>query len=373
LEKKINKKKICFVQPRAYYLFNQETDAGKDKVGGAQTQTFYLSTGLAKKNNFDVHFLVADFGQEDFEIRNKVKIWKSFNFNNNIFKKSFDLFRTLKTINADIYIFRSADLGVAIASFYTKFVLQKKLFYMLASDVETSYKQSRQMSGILRALSMSFVYKFADTISVQSETQYNLFLKHRNKKPSAIIRNIIHLPKQNETINKNYILWIGRLEKIKNPELFIELAKKYPDKKFVMIAPIIRDAVNYGKKIKANILNEKNIIHNDFVAPNNIKNYYEQSVMYVITSHQEGFSNTMAEAMANRCPVLSFNVNPDEIFTKHKAGSFANGSKEKFFNQFEELLINKDLSMKFRKNALKYIKKNHDKDTIINTFIQLLK
>ncbi len=373
MEKKINKKKICFVQPRAYYLFNQETDAGKDKVGGAQTQTYFFSTGLAERNNYDVHFLVADFGQKDFEIRNNVKIWKSFKFNNNTLKKSIDLFHTLNKINADIYIFRSADLGVAITSFYTKFILKKKLFYMLASDVETSFKQSRQMSGLLSALSMSFVYKFADIISVQSGTQYNLFIKHHKRKPTAIIKNIIHQQKQNETINKSYILWVGRLEKIKNPELFIELAKKYPAEKFVMIAPIVLDDKDYGENIKNSALKIENLEYINYVRPSEIYKFYQRAKLYIVTSHFEGFSNTMAEAMANACPVLSFNVNPDKIFTQYQTGYCAMGSKQLFFRQFEELLNNKNISGKFRKNAIEYIKKNHDKEAIINTFIKLLR
>jgi hypothetical protein len=77
-------KKVCFVIPRAYYLFNPHAKNAEDKAGGAQKQTFLLSTELAKDPDFDVHFALADFGQADFEIIKQVKLHKSFSF----FKKS---------------------------------------------------------------------------------------------------------------------------------------------------------------------------------------------------------------------------------------------------------------------------------------------
>lgn len=372
MEKEINKIKVCFVQPRAYYLFNQETNAGKDKVGGAQTQMYYLSTALVDNSNFDVHFLVADFGQAGFEIRKKVKLHNAFNFDHHLLKKTLDLLHTLKTINADIYIFRSADTGVAIAVFYTKYFLAKKIFYMLASDVETNFKQSKQVSGIISALSMSFVYKFADILSVQTSTQYNLFVKNRKRRPDTIIKNIIYLPKQDKNIKKSFTLWVGRLDKIKNPELFIELAKRFPKEKFMMIAPIIRDNMDYGHKIKKIVKQINNIKYIDFVEPDDLNMYYEQAKIYVLTSYTEGFSNTMAGAMANGCPVLSFNVNPDDIFTLHQAGFYSKGEKKLFFKYFKLLINNKDARKQVSENAYVYLKKYHNKQEIIKNFIKLL-
>ena len=95
----LSMKKVCFVIPRSYYLFNPNAENAKNKVGGAQKQAYLLSTELAKNINFDVHFILADFAQPDFERIENVSLWKSFNFNDNILKRTRKLIKTLKKVN----------------------------------------------------------------------------------------------------------------------------------------------------------------------------------------------------------------------------------------------------------------------------------
>jgi glycosyltransferase involved in cell wall biosynthesis len=369
LAKKI--KRICFVQPRAYYLFNPKADNFADKIGGAQKQSYLYSIELAKHKAFDVHFVTADFGQQALEKYKNVSVWKSFNFDDNILKKSVNLLNTLKKINADIYYFRSADIGVALAAFFIKAILNKKIFYSLAHDSETNFYKLMKKSGVLTALTMPYIYKYADILSVQSKTQLNLLLKYRKRKADAVLKNIILHEKQ-VNVEKKTILWVGRLDPIKKPELFIELAKKYPHEQFIMIAPAVRDYQNYGNKIKNNTSTINNIEYIKYVNSKDIINYYQKAKIYILSSDIEGFSNTMAEAMANMIPILSYKVNPDNIFNRYKIGYCAEGNKDKFFEQFESLLNNHSLSEKLGYNGRIYLEKNHNKEKTVNEFIKLL-
>ena len=368
-------KKICFVIPRAYYLFNPKIKGAEDKVGGAQKQAFLLSTSLAQDKNFDVHFLVADFGQAKLEIIQGVNLHKSFHFSENIFKKTKKLLKTLKKINADIYIFRSADIGVAFTIFYIKSFLKKRVLYMIASDVETTRKQQKKHSGKTSALAMQYVYNKADIVTAQTKQQAKLFEQDRKREINAIIKNIF-LFKENQTINhakKNTVLWVGRLSKIKNPHTFIHLAKKFPKEQFVMIAPIVRDFIEYGEKIQEEAKKTKNIELINYVKPIEINNYYKKAKIYVITSELEGFSNTMAEAMMAKCSILSYNVNPDNILNNYECGFCANKNIKKFNSHFEKLNANNNLREKFGQNGANYIKENHQESNIISKFKILLK
>ncbi|NOZ35167.1 MAG: glycosyltransferase family 4 protein [Chlorobi bacterium] len=367
-------KKICFVIPRAYYLFNPDIQDAKDKVGGAQKQSFLLSTSLADDNSFDVHFIVADFGQLEFEEIKNVKLHKSFNFSANIFKRIIKLLKTLKKINADIYIFRSADIGVAFAVLYIKMFLHKKILYMLAADAEATKKRQKHHNGYLTSLAMQIVYKKADIITAQTQQQSDIFERNRNRKPNAKIKNIYNVENNKQIISdeKNTILWVGRLAKIKNPKLFIKLAERYPNERFVMIAPVVRDHIEYGNTIqeKAKKINNLKLIN--FVNPENINEYYGKAKIYVLTSYLEGFSNTMAEAMIAECPILSYNVNPDNILNDYKCGFCTDKNIDKFYVDFEKLNSDFELRKQFGKNGLKYIRDNHQKEQIIKKFISLL-
>ena len=244
---------------------------------------------------------------------------------------------------------------------------------MLAGDAEYSFKSLKQKSGIFTAVLMPFVYKKADIISAQSETQAGLLKKYRKISVDLVLKNIVSLPENLNKSEKELILWVGRLDKIKNPELFIELAQKFPDEQFVMIAPVVRDFVKYGNELKNTAKQIKNLQYIDFVIPDKINEYYKRAKIYVMTSFSEGFSNTMAEAMANAVPVLSFKVNPDNIFERYKVGYFANGNKNEFFKLFENLANNNLLSEKLGYNGRIYIEKNHNKNSIIENLFNVLK
>ena len=367
-------KKICFVIPRTYYLFYPETSGTKVIPGGAQMQVYYLSTATAEDENFEVHFLLADLGQPDFEIQQHVKLHKSYKFSDHLFKRIRKLFKTLKNINADTYIFRSADAGVALAFFYVKKILRKKVLYMLASDVETSKLKQKKYSGFLTAFMMQYVYNQADIISSQTVQQAKLFEKNRNRKPDIVLKNIFPERESSDIKfeEKQTILWVGRLTKVKNPELFLNLAEKYPVNKFVMIAPLSVKNKNYGKKILEQAKQIKNIQIINFVSPSDIFAFYKNAKIYVSTSELEGFSNTMAEAMQAECALLSYNVNPDNILNKYEFGFCAEKNIDKFYAYFENLLENSELRKELGKNGKNHIAEYHQEKEIINVFKNLM-
>ena len=367
-------KKNCFVIPRTYYLFYPETSGTNVIPGGAQMQVFYLSTAIAEDKNFNVHFLLADFGQTDFEIRQNVKLHKSFKLSENIFKRIRKLFKTLRKINADIYIFRSADAGVALTVFFVKKILKKRVLYMLASDVEMSKSLQKKYSGFFTAFMMQYVYKHADILTSQTLQQAELLKKHRNRKPDAVIKNIFP-EKSNSNIDfkdKQTILWVGRLTEVKKPELFLKLAGKYSDQKFVMIAPSGVNKKEYGNLIYEKGKHIKNLQIINYVKPSEIFDFYKKAKIYVITSEFEGFPNTMAEAMQAECAVLTYAVNPDNILNEYNFGFCAGKNIDKFYRDFEKLLENSELRKEFGINGKKYIAEHHKKSRVVNDFKNIL-
>jgi len=352
--------KICFVIPRTYYLFNPDTKNHEDKVGGAQKQTYLLSTELAKDPDFDVSFCMADFGQAEFEIRENVKLRNAFSFDDPLIKRTCKLFKTLKNINADTYIFRSPDVGVAVAVFYLKVFLRKKILYMIAGDMETTRARLTRYTGKITSLCMNYVYKKVDILTAQTIHQAQQFSLARKRVPNSVIKNIY--PPIDTLVDlslKKEILWVGRLDKIKNPELFLKLAQKFPYERFVMIAPVVRDAEEFGKKIQQSAKTISNLTLVEYVEPSEMSSFYLKSKMYVLTSDFEGFSNTMAEAMQAQCPVLSYNVNPDNILNDFNSGICAEGDINRFFEAFEYLNSNSDAALNLGINAAHYIRIHH--------------
>ena len=210
---------------------------------------------------------------------------------------------------------------------------------------------------------MNYVYKRADKLTAQTTNQALQFSVARKRNPDAIIKNIYpHVDSQTDFTKKKDILWVGRLDKIKNPELFLHLAQKFPNERFVMIAPVVRDAEDFGKKIQQSAKTISNINLVEYVDPSEMSAFYMKSKLYVLTSDFEGFSNTMAEAMQANCAVLSYNVNPDNSLNDFNCGICADGDVNRFFEAFEYLNSNKDKALNPGKNAADYIRIHHGMD-----------
>jgi len=88
-----NKIKVCFVSPKSYPIFNKEV---KSVFGGAEVDLYFIGTELAKDPAFDVSFLVADYGQDDLELRENIKICKGVNFAQNPLANALLIWKTLK-------------------------------------------------------------------------------------------------------------------------------------------------------------------------------------------------------------------------------------------------------------------------------------
>lgn len=342
-------------------------------VGGVQKQTYILGIELAKIPDLDVHFCVADFGQEkDIETFDNIKVWKSFDFKSGITKRIKKFTETLKKIDADTYIFSAAETGVFFATFYIRNFLKKKVLYMLAHDAEANFKDLKEILGLATALTMPYVFKRADLITAQSDEQFSLFENQRKRKPDAVIKYMIETDVEPITkTSEQHILWVGRIDKFKQPDIFVELSKKYPQEKFVMIAPIVPDFKEFGENFRKENQNLQNLQIIDYVKPDDIHKYYADAKIYVMTSTGEGFSNAMMEAMLYSCPLLSYKVNSDRVITKHNTGLWANSNKEKFYQDFEKLINNIQLINELGANSRNYIVKNHDKSQVVPNFAKL--
>jgi glycosyltransferase involved in cell wall biosynthesis len=245
---------------------------------------------------------------------------------------------------------------------------------MIAADSEISKTDQIKYSGYINTFAMQFVYNYSNVITAQTKMQFEMFYKNRKRMPDAIIKNIYLNETESSIQNceKQSILWVGRLTEIKNPEIFFDLAKKYPNEHFVMIAPVVIEKREYGMTIRKIAGKINNLQYIEYVMPSEIKLVYQKTKVYVLTSDFEGFSNAMAEAMIHKCAVLSYNVNPDNILNEYQCGFCANKNLNKFYSDFEDLLNNYELRQQFGENGAKYICENHQKDVIIESFKKLL-
>ena len=118
----LSKMKICIIALRSYPLFNKKIT---DPSGGAEMQLYLLAKELQKSELFDINFIVADYGQNSIEEYEKIKLWKSFNFNQNLISQIFCFFRIFSKVNADVYIQRTLTVFSGLIAIYCRIIRKK--------------------------------------------------------------------------------------------------------------------------------------------------------------------------------------------------------------------------------------------------------
>ncbi|MBD3249388.1 glycosyltransferase [Candidatus Woesearchaeota archaeon] len=350
----MDKIKVCFVSTFAYPLFDKRCKAG---FGGAEVQLVELSKRL--KDRFRVSFIVGDFGQGDKKEFNGIKIFRSFKPKRGIVNYArifFDFWKSFKNTKSDVYIQRSTSYETFLTGLFCK-IYKKKFIYMVAHDIDVNKDGLRKMFGPFVNFFFNRGLSFADLIICQNRGQQKNLMKYKGRRDSIVMKKGIDVASKMSS-KKNYALWVGRCVKWKQPELFIELAKKIENMDFLMICPQGND-----KKYFDSVKNKTNGIENlkflDFVAKEQINEHYSKAKVFVLTSRYEGdLPMTVLESLAVGTPIVSLNVNPDNVF-KNKFGFYCKGDAINMEKKIR-FLSSTNKYEDYSKKSIKYMKENHD-------------
>lgn len=355
------KNKVCFVAPKAYPIFNPAIGS---YFGGAEVDLYYLATELARDNNFEVSFIVADYGQNDSEIIENVTVLKSLDFRSNIFTGLLRTWNALKKADADIYVLKCASPGVPVVAAFCK--LRRRAFvYRLASLLEsdgTFIKQNpivgRLFAWSLRQAAMVFAQNAVDAQNLT-----------RTMGISAQVIPNGHRLSPMQTQNRDTILWVGRDVPIKNPERFLDLAKAFPNEHFTIVCQTPNNDRRYAELIAkaGQIANLQFIRHVPF---NQIDAYFQRAKAFVNTSDAEGFPNTFIQACKSSTAILSFNVNPDGFLDTHGCGLCCNGDAARLTYNLRFMLEN-NRYVEYGKQGRRYAEQYHDITKIAAQYKQL--
>lgn len=118
--------------------------------------------------------------------------------------------------------------------------------------------------------------------------------------------------RENYNIYGDFYLFGGNVSKYKRPDLFVELARKMPDRIFVMMGGITRYDLmeRFNMSIPKNVLCLGNLPYSDVI------DAFSACKVLVLPSKNDTFPTAVMEAMACKKPVVAANnAGPKEIVT----------------------------------------------------------
>ena len=226
---------ICFVGYDNYPVLDPEY--GSSYIGGESVQQTLIARAFVNKR-FSVSMVVKDHGQQDGKLIDEIKVWKTFKQNEGlplirfIYPRATKLWAALRKADADIYYQSCAGVQTGIVALFCR-IHERKMVFRIAHDTDCipgeeliKYSRDRML--------YQYGLKTADLVVAQSEHQQELLLKNYGIK-APVINMAVENPDNDAPEKDIDILWVNNIRPFKRPELIIELARRMPNRRFVMI------------------------------------------------------------------------------------------------------------------------------------------
>lgn len=374
------KTKICLVAPGQTAIYYLLSDLTPQTIGGTDIYLYTITKELLKNKELELAIIVDNndnLKSKEIPKLDVIKL-KPIRINIRIFNILFryvQLYNTIKHIRADIYL--SGGIYSSVAVLYCLFSRAKSIFF-IHSDVLVEKKMNAKrlktfdtkifsLGGIDNQISI----RFSNAIVVQNEYQFKKLKKNFNKvgilikKPFYI--NSLKMPLKT---NPPVVLWVGAMADVKQPELFIELAKALPNYKFQMIGGPSGDSGLYSK-----IKNMSNSVPNleflGMIPFDRINKYYLNAAVLVNTSLFEAYPPiAFLHAWMNYTPVVSLNDNSEEILSKYDIGIHSR-TFDRLVQDTKYLLPNKSVRERIGLNGRKYVEENYDIKKVMQQYFDL--
>lgn len=139
---------------------------------------------------------------------------------------------------------------------------------------------------------------------------------YRLDAPPVFLPTPIPIPERVEKAATPTVCFVGRLDRRKRPELFLQLAERFPDVHFIAVGASNDRA--WDQHLHERYGSLPNLDMRGFVdqfGSDELSRILSASWIIMNTSAREGLPNSMLEAAAHRCAILS-SVDPDDFAVK---------------------------------------------------------
>lgn len=351
------KKKVCVITP-VHWSY---------RMGGIEYQVKLLIENMLKNNNVNILYLSQKikYGYCP-ESYNLLKISKENVFQRyGLFVDAMNLWRLLRKNRPDVIYQNGGCAYTGIAAFYAKRA-KCRMIWHIASDNDLANNHESGIFKPNKALDRNLLHwgiKNSDVIIAQSESQRNIVSKINPTAVVHVIRNFHPMPRETSSTQKSEkIIWVANIKKLKQPEMYIKLAKELLERNLdvecLMVGAPARYPEGYQNVIDETVQAVPNIKYLGALPIDEVNDLIGKSKLLINTSKWEGFPNTFIQAWMRNTPVISLNCDPDNILKEYHCG-IKSCTFEKMIEDTICLLKNDGMITQMGHNAKKYAFEHH--------------
>lgn len=363
--------RLCFFAPNLYPV---AAGGGIEVVGGTEVRQWAIARALSKRG-FDVAVATCDFGQGPVVALDGVTFLRTYSTQAGVplfrllYPRLWKAMRTLRRASADVYLANGSGLAAGWA--YDAARLRGSQFVFLASSDGDAMRslpwltRRRERWWYLRAL------RGADARIAQTELQRRLFRDNFAVETQVIV-NPVELPSTPTDAGANsVVLWLSTYKPSKRPEWFIELARRLPQLRFVMVGlPPSAEAKESWEPAQRAAAESLNLEVHGFVEHARIGEFLRKAALFVHTSPVEGFPMTLLEAWSHGIPSVTA-VDPGGTVRRHRMGEVVS-SLEELLEAVARIMAAPTRRRELGARAREYVERHHGPDRTYEPLAALL-
>jgi glycosyltransferase involved in cell wall biosynthesis len=240
----------------------------------------------------------------------------------------------MRKADADVYYQSPASPFTGVAAWFAR-RYRKYSVVRIASDAGCI--PGRQLIRLARDRRLyEYGLRNASLIAAQTENQRRLLLQNYGLCSEVINMAAEPVMHEHAAAKDIDVLWVGNFRPVKRPDLALELARRLPTRKFVMIGGPVPQQAEYFAQIRKAAEGIPNLKLLGPLPHGEVGPVFERARLHLNTSDFEGFPNTFLQAWMRAVPVVSF-FDPDTLLRTKQLG-YAPASMEEMAAALEALL-----------------------------------
>jgi glycosyltransferase involved in cell wall biosynthesis len=209
----------------------------------------------------------------------------------------------------------------------------------------------------------------ADAILAQSANQQEL-LRRNYGLDSSVVASLVDIPDSTTPLSERDIavLWVSNIQRLKRPEMFLELAQRLPTFPASMVGGAQPKARHLFERVRIAASRVSNVTFHGPLPYRATQQLLDRARVLVNTSEIEGFPNTFLQAWARGIPVVSF-FDPDGVIQREGLGQGV-ASVEEMVAAVHRLAVNPQIWGEASARCRAYVTRHYGEDQTVTPYLE---
>ena len=358
--------RICFVAPNAYPLLSD--DKSTQIVGGAELQQVLVGRMLAQRD-YSVSMVCLDFGQPRTVEISGITVHRAYRKDSGIpvlrffWPRLTSIWGSMKDADADVYYYTTAGmLAGVVAAFCRRH--GKHSIYAAAANPDMEKNTRKIRFGRDRKI-YEYGLRNVDVILVQNLEQAKLCRENFGRE-SILVPNFWDSSDPKTSPDNRTILWVSTIRQVKQPEIFIKVAKALPQYRFQIVGGPDANELDLYKSIELQAGKLDNLDFVGYVPFSEVGCFFDKAALFVNTSESEGFSNTFLQSWSRSISTVSF-VDSGARLNGKTVGSVV-ASLDDMLATIVQLMEDRSERLRIGSECAEYVRQVHSPDRVLGLY-----